>query len=191
MKRLLTIIIWLPAVVITIFFSFLTYEYYSQCLLEEKEITALFTPFKSFLPAVLGISVDNQTEITAKYLKKYRSPMEKSASALVKSAKTYNIDPFLLVAIAQCESNLGKKTADNCFNPFGLGIYADKKLCFISWEESFEYMARILRQKYFNYGLTTPEQIMVKYCPASIENADGSWAKCVNRFMKEAGNTSL
>ena len=112
--------------------------------------------------------------------------MKERAQILVKWAKEYNVDPFLILAIAQCETNLGKKSPENCFNAFGLGIYGDKKLCFENWDEGFRFIAKTLRHKYHDQGLNTPEEIMTKYCPASIEKADGHWAKCVNRFREEA-----
>ena len=46
-------------------------------------------------------------------------------------------------------------------------------------------MAKTLKEKYLDIGLVTPEEIMTKYCPRSLENG-GSWARCVNRFKKEA-----
>lgn len=110
---------------------------------------------------------------------------------LVRISGKYGLDPFLIVAIAQCETNLGKKSPPGCNNPFGLGVYGKKKICFETWKQSYEVMSKTLRKRYFDQGLTTPEQIMTKYVPVSIEKADGHWAKCVNRILKDIKKTNL
>lgn len=202
MRRLLTAIFWLPACLATIALSIVFYNYRAEFLLKQVQAVenikkaASLEIFKS-LPSVLGFSVasakanDQAINIVRQYYKKYKSPMRGTAKALVETCREYNIDPFLIVAIAQCETNLGKKSPEDCYNPFGLGVYAKKKICFDSWEQSYQTMVKTLRKRYFDQGLTTPEQIMTKYCPASIEKADGHWAKCVNRFKKEVENINL
>jgi len=194
MKRLLTLFIWFPAALLTIFISFLFYIYRLQDLYQQTQQIKSINAFTRFLPSVLGLSAtpeDNTTESVKKYLNKYKSPMKESTPALVQWAREYDVDPFLILAIAQCETNLGKKSPENCFNAFGLGIYGDKKLCFEDWDDGFRFMAKTLRQKYHDQDLYTPEEIMEKYCPTSIEKSDGHWAKCVNRFHEEASNIGL
>ena len=202
MKRLLTAIFWLPVCLITIIGSIIFYNYRSEFLLKQTYAlqnikNAANSGILKLLPNVLGLSVasakanDQAIKIIHQYYKKYKSPMRGTAEALVEICRENDIDPFLIVAIAQCETNLGKKSPEDCYNPFGLGIYGKKKICFDSWEQSYQTMVKTLRKRYFDKGLTTPEQIMVKYCPASIEKADGHWAKCVNRFIKEVRDISL
>ncbi len=188
MKKLLMLLIWFPSALVTLTISLIFYSYRYAYLQKKSQLN--LGGFNIFAQ-VLGFSYDLEEEKVKAYLTKYHSPMKSSAGSLVKSAKSYQIDPFLIVAIAQCETNLGKKSPPDCYNPFGLGIYGKRTICFNNWEESFELMAKTLRKKYFDYGLDTPEKIMEKYCPASIENADGHWAKCVIRFKTEAENTIL
>lgn len=202
MKRLLISIVWLPAMIVTLCASILFYRYRSDFLLNQAQAildikeTASSQIYNS-LPKVLGFSItsakanDPAIEKIRQYFRKYKAPLRGTAGELVKICREYDIDPFLLVAIAQCETNLGRKSPEECYNPFGLGVYGKKKICFDDWEQSYQTMAKTLRKRYFDQGLITPEQIMTRYCPVSIEKADGHWAKCVNRFLKEAKNTNL
>lgn len=194
MKKLLMIFIWLPASLITLIasLSFYIYRYqYFTAQVKNSNYSETAHQLYNFFPKVLGFSIDIKYEKVRRYLEKYKSPMRGTSQALVEAADIYDIDPFLIVAIAQCETNLGKKSPEDCFNPFGLGIYGKKKTCFENWEESYQTMAKTLRKKYFDLGLTTPEEIMEKYCPVSIEKSDGHWAKCVNRFKKDVEKIDL
>lgn len=101
--------------------------------------------------------------------------------------RSYQIDPLLGLAIAECESNLGTKMPPDCYNPFGLGIHSRGTLCFNSWEEGFEAEAKFLRNQYFSKGVTAPEDIMITYTPPALEK-EGSWAKCINHFLDKFQN---
>jgi len=142
------------------------------------------------LPEVVGeiyTSVktgDARPIIIEKYLKKYKSPMKpygEIAQKIVKISDENGLDWRLLVAIAQQESNLGKKMPADCNNAWGYGIHSRSTLCFPSWEEGIETVANGLRKKYVEKGLNTPEKIMAKYTPLS----SGSWASGVNQFLED------
>ena len=195
MKRLLILFLWFPAAIITLGLCF------SLCLDQTTQQTGVKTAlaqnpsFYPPFPQVLGFSTQAGQEneplvkTVSQYLSRYHSPMTETSSSLVGSAEKYGIDPFFLTAIAQCETNLGKKSYENCFNPFGLGIHSQGRLCFPNWEASYEKMARVLRESYFNQGLVSPEEIMTVYCPQSLEKG-GSWAKCIRQYQKEIENFS-
>ena len=199
MKRLLLFTIWLPVTFITLAVSFIFFSYRHkihfqdsalkntiQTIVSNKENYKMYAS----VPRVLGISSaqiktnDAIPVIIEKYLKQHNSPMMGTGEALVATARKYDIDPLLLIAIAQCESNLGKKMPANCYNPFGWGIHSAGTLCFESWEEGYENVASGLQE---NYGslLHSPEEMMKKYNIVSIENAGGSWARCVSQFLEE------
>ena len=206
MKKILLLSIWFPTLILTLFSNLWLYSYKPEILSlgnSEKEeiITLTHTPynFYSSLPQILGAkSVNNYyvesqdiiPEITKNYLKMHKSPMTETSNDLVRAARKYEIDPIMMLSIAQCESNLGKKmphkTEDKleCKNPFGWGIHSAGTLCFNSWQEGYEKVAKGLREKYFNDGLTNPEEIMHRYTPPALEK-EGSWAKCVNYFMQK------
>jgi len=189
MKKLLIAIIWLPLTLITIVlsFTFLNYRglFIKQSLTKNlKRDYLAYTPFAN----VLGLEIRKKSaeeKAIENYLTAYGSPMKRSTEGLMDACKKYQVDPFLLVGIAMCESNLGKKSYKGCFNPFGLGIHSAGRLCFANWEESFFKMAKTIRKNYYDQGLNTIDQIMYVYCPNSLENG-GSWARCVKRFTNEA-----
>lgn len=88
------------------------------------------------------------------------------------------------MAIAQQESNLCKKIPENSFNCWGYGIYGDKVTRFSNYIEGLEIVARNLKKNYIDRGLDTPEKIMAKYTPPSLE-IGGPWARGVSQFMSD------
>ncbi|PIS09648.1 hypothetical protein COT75_00415 [Candidatus Beckwithbacteria bacterium CG10_big_fil_rev_8_21_14_0_10_34_10] len=195
MKRLFIVIVWPLLFLLTIFLSFSLLNYRTkyilkQVLAEENINNFISQSSSNSLISVLGLKTasdkvyDPTYEVVNKYLTSYKSPMAEESDYLVKYALDFEIDPYLIGAIAMCETNLGKKSPPDCNNPFGLGVYGKKTLCFDSWADSFHLMAKTLRIKYFDRGMETPEDIMVVYCPQSVQK-DGAWAKCVNRFRNE------
>ncbi len=191
-----TLICWSSATILTLCSVFLFYNYRenqkSQSL---SEIVFANEPsyyqMYNFYPKVLGatifniISEDAIPILIEEYLKDHQSPMLETSDELVEIARKYDLDPLLLVAIAQCESNLGKKMPENCNNPFGWGIHKGGTLCFKSWEEGYETVAKGLKLKYVDQGLKTPEEIMTKYNEISWKEKEGAWAKCVNQFVND------
>lgn len=139
------------------------------------------------LPQVLGSSdfqIDSEDAreiIIRKYLEKYNSPMAPFAGFIVETSDKYSLDWRLLVAIAQQESNLGKKIPKDSYNAWGWGIHSRGSLGFESWEEGIETVAKGLKEKYIDKGYVTPEEIMSKYTPHS----NGSWAFGVIQFLNE------
>lgn len=127
------------------------------------------------------VASDARPVIIQQYLEKYNSPLEPYADYLVEVSDQYGLDFRLLVAIAQQESNLGKKAPEDSFNAWGWGVHSRGTLRFSSWEEGIATVAAGLKEKYIDQGLTTPEEIMAKYTPLS----NGSWAFGVNQFIDE------
>lgn len=124
---------------------------------------------------------DARPVIIEKYLKKHHSPLLPYARQLLAAAEKYGVDYRLIVAIAQCESNLCKRAPAGSYNCWGFENGATR---FLSWEQAFDQVAKTLRERYIDQGLTTPEEIMPKYAPPSVEKG-GPWAKCVNHFINE------
>lgn len=128
--------------------------------------------------------VDARAKIIEDFFLHYKSPLAGLGNTFIKISDQYTLDYRLLPAIAMQESNAGKKVIKGSYNPFGYGIYGDMVLRFGSWEEAIERVGRALRKDYLDKGLVTPEQIMAKYTPPSLEK-DGAWAKGVSSFMEE------
>lgn len=127
------------------------------------------------------ITADARPLIIEDYLNRYGSPMALYYLDLLEAAEEYNVDPWLIIAIAQCESNLCKKSPPESYNCWGFENGATK---FLSWQQAFTQVAKTLRERYLDLGLETPEEIMPKYAPPSVEKG-GPWAKCVNQFIEE------
>jgi len=141
--------------------------------------TALPAEGGGFSFGVLG--ADARPIIIRQYLAKYNSPLEPYADLIFQTSQKYDLDYRLLVAIAQQESNLGKKIPADSYNAWGWGIHSRGTLGFANWEEAIETVSRGLREDYLDQGLVTLEQMMTKYTPLS----NGSWAFGVKQFMGE------
>lgn len=144
-------------------------------------------PLYAALPQTIGevlgavTGADARPIIIEKYLQKYQSPMAPYYQELLAAAEKYDVDPWLIIAIAQCESNLCKKAPPGSYNCWGFENGATK---FLSWEQAFNQVAKTLKERYLDLGLDTPEKIMPKYAPPSVEKG-GPWAKCVIQYIKE------
>lgn len=157
---------------------------------------------QSFPPQVLGSSAalaapafssslessftssDARPLIVKNYLRRYSSPLEPFAQYLVDTADKYHLDYRLLPAIAQQESNLCKKMPEASHNCWGFGIYADKVIRFDTYLEAIDTVAQTLRNNYLDQGLDTPEKIMAKYTPPSVDKG-GPWAKAIHQFLAD------
>jgi len=143
----------------------------------------LFASVPEPVGEVLGTftTEDARPVIIEKYLKKHKSPLLPYARQLLEASERYGVDYRLIVAIAQCESNLCKRAPAGSYNCWG---FENGETRFLSWEQALNQVAKTLRERYLDQGLTTPEQIMPKYAPPSVEKG-GPWAKCVNQFIEE------
>lgn len=142
-----------------------------------------FTPPTSSISQAI-IATDARQAVLHKYLSRYKSPLTPLAHYLVSVSDQYSLDYRLLVAIAQQESNLCKKIIPSSHNCWGYGIYGDKVTKFDSYEQGIETVARGLKKNYIDKGLTSPEKIMAKYTPPSLD-IGGAWAKGINQFLDE------
>lgn len=197
MKKLITLVLWFPATLATLFLSLTSYEHFSNTrdirpLLstEFNQISVAPSPYLAY--AALPQTATNITSaiqtgdarpvIINLYLSRYNSPMQGYGNLIIETAERYNIDPYLFVAIAQQESNLGKKMpSGDCHNAWGYGIHSRGTLCFSSWEQGIETVMKGISEKFVNQGLEDPEAIMQVYTPHS----NGSWANGVNQFLEE------
>lgn len=195
---LATFSVWLTSIVLVIASVFI-FQNYRKKVHYQNTSSKVFAfeknqenTFYSTLPVSLNFNLSQECYyqdvpyLTIKdYLTSHKSPMADSAEALVNIARQNELDPYLLVAIAQCESNLGKKMPINCHNPFGWGIHSEGTLCFETWEKGYQKVAQGLREKYLQKGLNSIEEIMTKYNYDSWQDREGSWAKCVTKFVND------
>lgn len=194
MKSLLKVALWFPATVICLVLTITTYSHISitkglhglirQEITDFKNqpITFAALPKVAFEIKTALAKEDARPMLINRYLEHYNSPMEGMGDYIVKVSDRFDLNPYLVVAIAQQESNLGKLMPPNCHNAWGWGIHTAGTLCFDSWNEGINTFVSGLAEKYLAYGLRTPEQIMTKY---NATSPGGAWAKGVNQFLEE------
>jgi len=130
-----------------------------------------------------SIRAENSTRVVIeRYLNRYNSPLAPYSELIVSEAASFGIDPKLLIAIAQQESNLGKNSPEGCFNAWGWGIHAKGTKCYENWEQAIKSVATGIAQNYCAKGYCEdPCVMMKKYTPRS----NGSWCFGVKQFLRE------
>ena len=194
-KNLIIITGWFLGCLLTFSVSFTTLNFLrqTQVLSYSGPQNQTITPPRmlAFLerPQVNGISTsidtaDARPVLISEFLETNGSPLKPYdywGQFLTNLADKYRLDYRLLPSIAMQESNLCKKIPADTYNCLGLGIHARGTWGFPSFEANFEKAAEILRKKYADQGLITPDEIQDKYTPQS----NGSWEFAVNHFMDQ------
>lgn len=91
----------------------------------------------------------------------------------------YDIPSDIVLAIARLETGHFKSKAFTEYNnPGGMSIH-EVPIKYDTIEEGVEAFVSNLANNYFAIGLTTPETIGKKYCPANYEH----WANIVTQLM--------
>lgn len=192
MKTLLKVLVWYPLTIALLLFTLHTYQTYSLTKgapglirqelssLSKNSLTFASLPRSAFEIKTALASRDARPLLIDKYFARYNSPMAGLGQYIVETGDQYGVDPYLVVAIAQQESNLGKLMPPDCHNAWGWGIHSAGTLCFDTWTEGISIYIQGIANKYHGYNLYTPEEIMTKYVPHSPE---GAWAKGVNQFL--------
>lgn len=127
---------------------------------------------------VLGVEVtDLRTYMVANFLK--NTPLEPHADHIVQTSDKYGLDYRLIPAIAMKESSGGVATREGSHNAWG---WENGRTNFTSWEAAINTVAKTLREKYYDRGLVTPDQIMGVYAPPQLLTG-GKWAKDINLFF--------
>lgn len=152
---------------------------------DSSESNHMLLPFQSYETEMIVPSLKSSSStliMIEKYLKHYNSLLYPYSGIIMNSSEKYGVDPKLIVAIAQQESNLGKSSPDGCNNAWGWGIHARGTTCFESWEEAIDKVTMGIAKNYCSKGLCEdPCEMMKKYTPRS----NGSWCRGVNQFLVE------
>lgn len=205
MIKFLTVPIWFVGSLITVLLSLWTYTFISASSISSNQ-KVLGVGSDSALKSTLAYAAipqavselkteiksgDSRPLIINNYLSEFQSPMTGMGEFIVAKAEELGnrlpLDAtylaFLTIAIAQNESNLGKKMPPNCFNAWGYGIHSSGTLCFQNWEEGItRFMTGVAENYIAKKGLDTPEEMMTIYTPNS---PNGAWAKGVKQFMED------
>jgi len=194
MKSLLKVVLWFPITILSLGFTITTYSKISSTRgmnglirqeladFKNQPVTFAALPKVAFEIKTALAKEDARPMLINRYLEHYNSPMAGMGDYIVKISDRFEVNPYLIVAIAQQESNLGKLMPPDCHNAWGWGIHTAGTLCFDSWNEGINTFISGLAEKYLAYGLHTPEEIMTKY---NATSPDGAWAKGVNQFLEE------
>lgn len=132
------------------------------------------------------IAGDARSLLLESFLIENKSPMTPYAQIIVDEADKNMFDYRMLVAIAMCESNLGKRVpSSDSYNPFGIAVYTNQKTGkkFDSWEHAIIWVSKYLKEKYYDLGLTNLRDIGAKWAPPSVETGY-SWSSCVDTFLQ-------
>lgn len=122
-------------------------------------------------------------------------PLVEHVEVFFKAGEQYDIDPYLILAIADLESVFGKHIPPGSYNPFGR--VCDKRYykCAIAKDATTERMtywndyenfeeaiwdeSRYLKEQYYNKGLNTPCLVGKKYAE------DKLWCKKIMVLMEK------
>ena len=140
-------------------------------------------------PQVLGttiVAADARSLLLESFLRQHGSPMTPYAETIVKKADENGIDFRLVVAIAMCESNLGKRMPSrDSFNAWGISVYTGEQsgATFRDWPHAIEWVSTYIKDKYYSRGLIDLRDIGAVWAPPSVEKGY-SWTNCVESFQK-------
>jgi hypothetical protein len=93
---------------------------------------------------------EKRVAMLRRFFIKHQSPLADAAEAFILASHKYNIPEWILVGISNAESTLGKRIAENSYNPFGYKCY-DGQPCynFKSWDEAVYSLAATLRFEHY------------------------------------------
>jgi len=109
-------------------------------------------------------------------LSDYHSPLVQEIEAFIKSCRKYNLNCYLLPAIAGLESTFGQFIYPQSYNPFGWG---GGYIIFNNWAEAIDTVAQGLRKNYLDKGAQTIDEIGVIYSESP------TWARRINWFVNK------
>jgi len=110
------------------------------------------------------------------FLKKWHSPMAANSDDFIKTCVKYNLDCYLLPAIAGVESTFGKHILARSYNPFGWNGGNQR---FNNFKEAIQVVGKNLRGKYLNRGAKNIMMIGYKY------SVSPAWPYKVKYFTKK------
>ena len=155
--------------------------FYPQTVKAETEVNFVAANSSTLKNEILGIeNVDPRIEKLTKFLNFYHSPLAPYAQNFISEADKNQLDWKLVVSITGVESTFGKHIPFNSYNAYG---WNNGNYKFNSWPESIVHVSRVLKEKYADRGLTTPEKIAPVYAPPS-----STWGYKVRFFMNKLEN---
>lgn len=197
-KKLFILIAWFPISILLLVVNLYVLNSYSVSQRFATPKNTIISPladvtsytigaFSENTSKVLGASViaaDAREKLLADFLDRYNSPMLPYAHKIVAEADKNNIDFRLIVSIAMCESNLGKRIPKGSNNAWGIAVYTGQQngAVFSDWNYAIEWVSKYIKERYINKGFDTLKEIGAVYAPPSV-NTGNSWSNCVEEFQ--------
>ncbi|EKD56035.1 MAG: hypothetical protein ACD_58C00316G0008 [uncultured bacterium] len=113
------------------------------------------------------------------------SPLIDKVDVFVAAGKKYNVNPALMLAIAQQESSFGTTgvATSGGFNYYGITKCSGGFRSFTSWNEAIYFHAEYLKTEYIDKGFDTIEKMGDKYCPAEADPLNQNWIPGVTQNL--------
>lgn len=194
-KKFLLAIVWFPITLIILFINlgYLTINNHSRTIAAPLSTSPLVDGTTHITSPqgtgyILGASIipgDARSLLLESFLIEHDSPMAPYASMIVQESDAKGIDFRLVVAIAMCESNAGKRMPKRDeYNAWGIAVYTGQLsgASFQSWPHAIEWVTTYIKEKYYDIGLVDLRAIGAKWAPPSVENGY-SWTNCVEQFQ--------
>ncbi len=192
-RKILLTILWFPLtfVLLLVNLALLRSLYVEQSQAQAADSSPVVSKYITAAAGtaqILGDSViagDARALLLASFLEQHGSPMAPFAELLVKEADTNGLDFRMVVAIAMCESNLGKRMPKKDeFNAWGIAVYTGQNQgkAFDSWPHAITWVSQYIKTKYYDRGITDLKKIGAIWAPPSVE-AGYSWTNCVENFQ--------
>jgi hypothetical protein len=196
-RKLFLAVFWFPAAATLLFFNI---YFVARSYPKTKNVAMLpiISPLGDTLPInlsasthtsqVLGskvIAADARGKLLHNFLLDYDSPMAPYADLIVDEADKNGIDFRLVVAIAMCESNLGKHMPSNSYNAWGIAVYTGQQsgAVFSDWDHGIRWVSKYIKERYIDKGVDSLREIGAIYAPPSVLTGH-SWSNCVESFQK-------
>jgi len=193
-RKILLTILWFPLtfVLLLVNLALLQSLYVEQSRVQAADTKTTATKYITAAAGtaqILGASViagDARSLLLASFLEQHASPMAPYSELIVREADTNGLDFRMVVAIAMCESNLGKKMPKKDeFNAWGIAVYTGQNQgkVFDSWPHAISWVSNYIKTKYYDRGITNLKDIGAIWAPPSVEKGY-SWTNCVQNFQQ-------
>ncbi len=119
-------------------------------------------------------------ELVAKLNKNLKSTLAGKGNIYAKYSLEYGVDPYLAVAISLHETGCNNECSNLVKNKNNVGgmMGSSGALTFSTLDEGIQKFIRNIKVNYYDYGLTTPEEMNPKYA------ASKTWATKVNKYIE-------
>lgn len=194
-KKLLLVSLWFPLTLIILVFNLMLLTLLGHSRTIDAPLSAAPIDDGSYQVAaaagtgmVLGASIegaDARSLLLESFLRQHDSPMTPYADLIVQKSDEKGIDFRLVVAIAMCESNAGKRMPRrDSYNAWGIAVYTGQLsgANFKDWPHAIDWVTTYIKEKYYDQGLTDLKDIGARWAPPSVETGY-SWTNCVEEFQ--------